>query len=314
MYKQLNREQRYSISAFLRAGYKPAQIARELGVAASTITREIKRNSSEKLKRYHPDNAQEWADIRKERVRRNRRIPGHIKNRCIKLLQEHQWSPEQISGHLALQGIKVSHETIYRWIRQDKANQGDLYKHCRHRLKHRKRPVGKVSTIPNRRSIHELPAEANGQRIGDFQMDLILGAKGKGAILTVTDRMTNMIWAKKLESKTSSEVNDKLWAILIPYKRIIKTIVTDNGTEFSGHEQITKKLGVPIYFADPYSSWQKGAIEHANKLIRQYIPKDADFSKISQKKIDSYSKKINARPRRKLRFDTPANVFFSALS
>lgn len=235
------------------------------------------------------------------------------KNRCIKLLQEYQWPPEQISDRLALEDIKVSHETIFRWTRQGKANQGSLYKHCRHRLKHRKRAVGQVSNIPNRRSIHELPAEANGQRIGDFQMDLILGARGKGSILTVTDRMTNMIWAKKLDSKTSSEVNEKLWAIFIPLRSIIKTIVTDNGSEFSGHEQITKKLGVPIYFADPYSSWQKGAIEHANKLIRQYIPKDADFSKISQKQIDSCTNKINARPRRKLHFDTPANVFFSAL-
>ena len=235
MYKQLNREQRYEISAFLRAGYSPTKIARELGVAPSTITREIKRNSTEKRKSYNPHTAQEYADMRKDRVRRNRRIPEHVKKTCLQYLTQQQWSPRQISGYLAQQYIKISHETIYRWIRQDKAEQGRLYTHCRHKLKHRKRAVGKAPNIPGRVSIHDIPQEANGKRLGDFEMDLIVGAQGKGAILVVTERMTNMIWARKLKSKTASEVNSKLWAILIPYRHMLKTIVTDNGSEFSGH-------------------------------------------------------------------------------
>ena len=109
-------------------------------------------------------------------------------------------------------------------------------------------------------------------------MDLIVGCGGRGTIFTVTDRMANMIWAAKLKDKSAKEVNRKLWALLVPYKAVIKTIVTDNGSEFSGHRQITDRLGgVPVFFTDPYSSWQKGAIENANKLLRQYIPKAANF-------------------------------------
>lgn len=284
-----------------------------MGVSPSTITREIKRNSTEKRKRYNAAYAQASADINKERVWRNRRIPDYIKRKCLYLLREHQWSPQQVSGHLALGGTRVSHETIYKWIRQDKVEGGTLYQHCRHRLKHRKRPVGKASNIPNRVSIRELPKEANGKRLGDFEMDLIVGAKGKGGILVVTDRMTNMIWARKLKNKSSAEVNRQLWAMLIPYKHILKTIVTDNGSEFAGHQQITKRLGVLVFFADPYSAWQKGAVEHANKFIRQYIPKNANFDNISKDDIDKYCHLINARPRQKLGFNTPAKQFFSTL-
>lgn len=312
-YKQLNREQRYEISAFLRAGYRPTQIARELGVAPSTITREIKRNSTEKRKRYNARYAQECADLRKERIKGNRRISAQVKHQCLKLLRSFQWSPEQISGHLSFKGIKVSHETIYRWIRQDKAQGGDLYTHCRHRLKHRKRPVGRASHIPHRLSIHEMPQEAKGKRLGDFEMDLIVGAQGKGAILVVTESMTNMIWARKLANKSSSEVNNKLWAMLVAYKRILKTIVTDNGSEFAGHQWITKKLGVPVFFTDPYSAWQKGAVEHANKLIRQYIPKNANFDNITQEELQKYCNLINNRPRKKLMFKTPRTCFFQNL-
>lgn len=123
--------------------------------------------------------------------------------------------------------------------------------------------------------------------------------------------MTNMIWARKLQNKSSTEVNNKLWAMLVAYKRILKSIVTDNGSEFAGHQWITKKLGVPVYFADPYSAWQKGAVEHANKLLRQYIPKYTNFDEVSQEDIDRYCKLINSRPRKKLQFKTPEYRFFS---
>lgn len=312
MYKQLNREQRYAICAYLRAGYKPAQIARELGVSASTITREIKRNSTVSRKVYNPSFAQELASERKDRVRRNRRIPEYLKRRALTLLREKQWSPMQISGFFKLQGKRVSHETIYKWIRADKESKGNLYKHCRHKLKHRSRPV-RASNIPGRVSIHDKPKEANGERIGDLEMDLIVGAQGKGAILTVTDRMTNVIWASKLPNRSSQEVNKAIWRLLLGYKKNLKTIVTDNGREFSGHEEITEKLGVPVFFADPYAAWQKGAIEHANKLLRQYIPKKTDFRNITQEQIDGYCTLINERPREKLGFKSPAKVFFAAI-
>ena len=120
--------------------------------------------------------------------------------------------------------------------------------------------------------------EADGSRFGDFEMDTIIGANQSEVILTVTERKTNLVMTRGLpRGKDSKEVAKVLANMLLPYKDIIKTITTDNGTEFAAHEMITKRLGVPVYFTDPYSSWQKGAIENANKLIRQYIPKGASF-------------------------------------
>ncbi len=212
--------------------------------------------------------------------------------------------------------LHISHEIIYKMIRADKAADGKLYLNCRNRGKYRKRAVGKVSPIPNRKSIHERPIEADGTRIGDIEMDLIVGKGNKGAILTLTDRATNFLWMHKLEQGKNAEgVANAVCQELFPYFKYIKTITTDNGGEFALHEAISKGLkGGPVYFADSYSSWQKGSIENANKLIRQYIPKNMDFSLISQDFVKAIQYKINARPRKKLNFNSPKNVFFNSIS
>ena len=196
-------------------------------------------------------------------------------------------------------------------IRKDKAEGGTLYKHCRHKLKHRTRPVGgKRISIPNRTSISERPTEADGKRFGDFEMDTIVGRGNHGAIVTLIERSTNMLFMRKLKKgKNAKELARTVIHLLSPFKDHIKSITTDNGTEFACHEMIAKSLGVTIYFADPYASWQKGAVENANGLIRQYVPKKETFEHISQQQITKYSKKINMRPRKKLDFKHHRTAF-----
>ena len=310
MYKQLTSEQRYTISVLLSKGLKKKEIAEAIGVSNSTITRELQRNSS-KRGVYKWEIAQKQAEKRSKRTPGNRAISKAIWSSVKHYLVDEQWSPEQISGYLAKDGIKISHETIYAWIREDKRNRGTLYKHLRHRLKHRKKYVGAGrSCIINRKSIHERPAEADGKRFGDLEMDTIVGPNNQQAIVTLVDRNTNMLFMKKLKyGKDAKNLALTVIEMLKPIKKKLKTITTDNGKEFSAHEIISEALGVDVFFTDPYSSWQKGAIENANGLIRQYIPKKVSFNDYDDKDIKDIEEKINRRPRKKLGFETPIERF-----
>lgn len=310
MYKQLTSEQRYTISVLLSKGLKKKEIAEAIGVSNSTITRELQRNSS-KRGAYKWEIAQKQAEKRSKRTPGNRAISKAIWSSAKHYLVDEQWSPEQISGYLAKDGIKISHETIYAWIREDKRNRGTLYKHLRHRLKHRKKYVGAGrSCIINRKSIHERPAEADGKRVGDLEMDTIVGPNNQQAIVTLIDRNTNMLFMKKLKyGKDAKNLALTVIEMLKPIKKKLKTITTDNGKEFSAHEIISEALGVDVFFTDPYSSWQKGAIENANGLIRQYIPKKVSFNDYDDKDIKDIEEKINRRPRKKLGFETPIERF-----
>ena len=314
MYKQLTSEQRYTISVLLQNRTKQKDIAKAINVSASTVSREIRRNSGVR-RHYNWETAQANAVQTRRRKPGNRSVDKDVMEEAKRLLITEQWSPEQISGVLAKDGKYISHETIYRMIRKDKAEGGTLYKHCRHKLKHRTRPVGgKRISIPNRTSISERPTEADGKRFGDFEMDTIVGRGNHGAIVTLIERSTNMLFMRKLKNgKNAKELARTVIHLLSPFKDHIKSITTDNGTEFACHEMITKSLGVTIYFADPYASWQKGAIEDANGLIRQYVPKKETFEHISQQQITKYSKKINMRPRKKLDFKTPQDCFYELI-
>ena len=201
-------------------------------------------------------------------------------------------------------------------IRSDKANGGNMYKNCRYHLKHRRRPVGEARIkIPNRTSIHERPKEADGRRFGDLEMDTIVGKNNKGAIVTIIDRSTDWLVMRKLpHGKDANEAAKTIVRLLEPYRKWIKTITTDDGSEFFRHEYITRKLGIKVYFADPHAPWQKGGIENTNGLIRQYIPNGTDFKNVSQQKIKMIQRKISARPREKLGFSTPKIEFFGKIS
>lgn len=311
-YKHLTREQRYAIYLGIQKGETQTSIAQDIGVNKSTVSRELKRNLTARGK-YVYDKADAAASSRMRRTPGNRAVKPELWWRIEQLIKERQWSPQQISGSLAKEGISVSHETIYKRIRADET--GQLAANCRHRMKYRRKASRKHETkatnIKNRMSIHDRPAEADGKRFGDWEMDLIVD-KDSNAILTLVERSTNFLLMEKLKhGKEATPLAKVVWRLLLPYKgEALKTITTDNGSEFARHEWITKMLNVPVYFADSYCSWQKGAVENENKLIRQYIPKGTDISHVTDGKIAKIKKMINERPRKKLNFATPTVMFY----
>jgi IS30 family transposase len=314
--KQLTREQRYEIEVLLRAGKRQKEIAELVGKDKSVISRELKRNSHKRG--YSARLAQEYADERKERFRRKRRFTESIRRKVVKELTEEQWSPEQIVGRARRDGIPmVSHERIYQFIREDKKKGGALYKHLRHRLKHRKRPVGgKKVIIPDKVSIDLRPDIINQkERFGDWEIDTIVGPENKGAILTATERTTGFLLMKKLpEGKNAKALAKELFFLLLPYKQCVLSITSDNGSEFYEHKLIAKYLGANYFFAHPYSSWERGLNEYTNGLIRQYIPKKQDFKNFSDGDIKLFQSKINRRPRKLLNFDAPKDSFYKKVA
>lgn len=314
MYKHLISTQRSQIFAYKQCGKSADFIAQALGVHKSTIYRELARNSNKRGGYAH--NAHEMAMERQERIVRNATIPARVKFECLQHLKIDQWSPEQISGELRLRGIKVSHTTIYKWVKEDKENGGNLYLYLRHKGHKRKSNPYKCASarnIPDRVSIKDRPPEADGNRFGDWEMDLIIGKNGFQAILVLVERSTGYVIIHRLKhGKKAKELAAEVCRLLFAYRvQGVLTITTDNGSEFSQHKLITKGLkGVVVYFADPYASWQKGLVEYTNKLIRQYIPKGTDFDQFSANKLMDIQKKLNSRPRKKPNFSTPKREFF----
>jgi len=292
------------------------EICIAIGKDKSVLSRELKRNSGKRG--YSPVLAQEYANERKERFKYNRKFTPAVRHKVINELTQYQWSPEQIVGKAKRDGISmVSTERIYRFIRQDKQEGGLFWKHCRHKLKHRKRPAtGKKVVIPNKVMIDERPDVINNrERFGDWEVDTIVGPENKGAILTLTERQTGFLIMRKLsEGKNAKALANELYYMLLPYKKNVHSITSDNGTEFYEHPMIAKKLNARFFFANPYSSWQRGLNEYTNGLIRQYIPKKQSFSNYTNEQIAFFQKKINNRPRKKLNFDTPKNKFFNLIN
>lgn len=315
MYHQLTREQRYAIYVGIQEVRSQRAIARQINVHPSTVSREIRRNKNGQG-HYPWTHADENARFRRERLPGNRSINREIMKEALSLLRCEDWSPRQISGYLSLKGIRISHESIYARIREDES--GELRSHCRDGMKYRRHikihRKTRVRNIPGRVSIHERPAEADGRRFGDWEMDLIVGKWQKGAILTLCERSRNyMMMALLPRGKNPEGVAEKAVELLWPYRKNVLTITTDNGSEFVRHATIAKELGTTVYFADSYASWQKGAIENTNKLVRQYIPKGTDFRKLTDEFIKSVQYRLNRRPREKLNFSTPKDEFFKLL-
>ena len=321
MSNQLIEAQRYEIYLGLKRKWSQTRIAKEIGVSKSTVSREIRRNSKpcgEYIWKY----AQKCCDSRKHGFNGNHRKPAELWWRIEQMIIDEDWSPSQIAGVLRKEGIRICKQTIYNHIHTDTT--GKLAMHTPHELKYTKRIKAlrptKATNIANRTSIHDRPKEADGKRFGDWEMDTIVDSYGH-AILTLTERSTNFILMEKLpEGRKAKSTAKTAIKLLLPYRDSVRTITTDNGCEFAAHLDISNKLSmkgrdrIVVYFTDSYSSWQKGAIENANKLIRKYIPKKANFDDFSNIKISSIQKKLNRRPREKLDFNSPKKCFFNNLS
>lgn len=320
MTKHLTSAQRYHLfvehqNRGTRKEKTQKEIAAEIGKHPSTVSREYRRNATA-TGGYVDSKAQAMAESRRSRGEPHNKTPRLLLWRIEQWITEEQWSPAQIVGVLAKEGTSLSKQTIYNHIHADKT--GRLLANTRHKGKYnRKSKKGikptKATNIPNRTSIHERLDEADGTRFGDWEMDLIIGKDGYGAILVLAERNTSYCIIEKLpHGKNAKEIAKAVVRLLYAYRLTgVLTITTDNGSEFSAHEQITKGLkGVIVYFADSYCSWQKGLVEYTNKLIRQYIPKGTDFALVTPNFIKKVQNKLNRRPREKLNFSTPTVEFF----
>lgn len=321
MYHQLTSQQRSQIFALLQRNTSRKEIALIVGCSQSTLCRELKRNSTAKGN-YLWDKAHAKAMAHRKRSTSNKRLDRLLVWRIRQMLVEEQWSPEQIRGVLAKEGISISIQSIYNIINADES--GELHRSRRH-PNFKRRPKGerkptKATNIANRTSIHDRPADADGKRFGDFEMDLIVDAYGH-AILVLLERKTGFVMMEKLPyGKRAKPLSKAVVRMLFAYRKYLKTITTDNGSEFAAHLDITAGLrmkgldDVIVYFADSYCSWQKGAVENVNKLIRQYIPKKANFNDFSDKYIKNVAKKLNLRPRKRLDFSNPKTEFFKQIA
>ena len=225
------------------------------------------------------------------------------------------WSPEQISGRLNTEeGIRISHEHIYQYIYADKASGGKLYRHLRCKKKRRKRygSYDRRGVIPNRVSIDDRPAVvAKRSRIGDWEGDTMIGKNHKGALVTIVERKSLYTVIDAVARKTAAAVRRVIVTGLTLHKDRVYTLTYDNGRELTEHEQIAKELRAKIYFAHPYSSWERGLNENTNGLIRQYFPKGRELTDVVQEEIEHVMDRLNHRPRKTLGFRTPYEVFFS---
>lgn len=254
-YHHLTYEKRCQIYALRKSGETQSAIAKQLGVHPSTISRELAKNTGKKG--YRCKQAQEKAV---ERRRSASRAPKKMNEKMIKLINEKlamQWSPVQISGWIKCRkkGTSISHETIYQYIWENKRKGGSLYKELRRRgKKYNKRSSSKAGRgcIPNRVDIEKRPAIVETKlRLGDWELDTIIGACHEGAIVSIVDRASKYTKLLKVSGKTSEEVTNAIIKMLSPVKQFVHTLTSDNGKEFAGHEEVSTALNASFYFAKP---------------------------------------------------------------
>ncbi len=311
-YRQLTFRDRIYIEAWHWERKSLKFIAQRLGVHPSTISRERNRGGSGTLKIGYMAHLGETARIKSVRKRgRKPKIVGILAEEIKRRLKE-GWSPVQIGGRLKREGRPtVSHETIYSFVKADKKLGGNLYLSLRHGRRRRKKrfSIPRVrADLLRRRHIATRPDQINHRsRVGDWERDLMFGNSRKSALLSFVERKTLFTILRKVESKSPREIAAK--TIESMSSTICKSITNDNGIEFQFHERESRTLKVPIYFTNPYSSWEKGTCENTNGLIRQYFPKKSDIKEITDKTCQSIADTLNNRPRKKLGFQTPLEAF-----
>lgn len=316
-YTQLTQDDRINIYIFLQQEFTYSEIAKKIGKSKSTISREIERNTGGRGYRWKQ--AHNYAIFRKSYSLKNVRLTKLIEKK-IKSKLSIRWSPEQISNWLFVnENISISHETIYRIVRLDRRLGGSLYKNLRQGSRRRRKTYASGKTlkgsIKNRVSIDKRPKIVELQkRIGDFEGDTIVGKNHKGSLVTLVDRKSLYLKMYLLPDRTASSVTCAICKVLEKVKDQLHTLTFDNGKEFAYHEVIAEKLDAKVYFANPYSYWQRAINENTNGLIRQYFPKKTDFSKLTQKDIERVENEINNRPRKKLGFKTPTEIFWNLAS
>jgi len=324
-YTHLTQNDRYVISHLKCAGFSLREIARRIDRHHTTISRELKRNGPEyEDTTYwydwaHPEALRRQQKARHHRRRSNKRLVNYVQRKV-----KADWSPEVIAEKLKIDypdddEMRVSHETIYRWIYVDVSQGGTLYHHLRRKRKKRRRQKRYGSGrrfIPGRVSISERPTIVDSRkRFGDWEGDTIEGKKSTGYMATHVERKSRYLIAAKLANKKAESLTSKsIKAFTRIPKKMRQTLTVDNGKEFSRFKELEYKTGLTVYFADPYSAWQRGTNENTNGLLRQYFPKGTDFRNITEEDLAFALKKLNHRPRKCLSYRSPHEVFWQASS
>lgn len=312
-YHHLTLEQRCQIYAFLQIGKSQSYIALQIAVSQPTISRELRRNGGKKGYRYkqaHEKSVQRRRAVSKVARKMTPQLIASIETKLV----EDQLSPEQISGRFKLENnLSISYESIYRFIWEDKFNGGKLYTHLRRSGKKYNKRGSKLAgrgLIPNRTDISERPAAVNEKiRVGDIEIDTIIGANHKGAIVSIVERKTKLTLLRFISSTKAEETAMAIIDLLTPIKTIVKTVTSDNGKEFSQHRKIAAALNIEWFFSHPYHSWERGLNENTNGLIRQYFPKHSTFTNLIEERLLKVQQKLNNRPRKTLNYQTPNEEF-----
>ena len=319
-YEHLNIVEREKILYCIASKFSITETAKYIGRNKSTVSRELKRNG----KFYSPSEAQKNYQKRRKNCKPHKKLENKELFELVKkLFLENRWSPEQIAARLKLENYpnSISYKTIYRAIysgmfdtpeqKNSKGNRGAIRK-LRHRGKsrHTKNYVELRGKIPISNPLSVRPKEANERiRLGDFEADTVAGEKGKACLLTLTDRKSRFLICRKLEKKSSENVNKAMIEALT--EQPLFSVTPDRGKEFSLHSEVTKALGVEFYFPPPHHPWERGTNENTNGLLREYFPKGQDLTDISDEYLQDKVTELNHRPRKCLGYRTPAEIYFS---
>ena len=289
------------------------EMAKQLGRHRSTLYREVKRNRSAHDGRYRASHSVEKASGRARCSRRNWRY-GPDEFGPVEALIRERFSPEQIVGRRKLEGQGVmSHETIYRWIWTDKRCGGSLWQNLRGARKQRRKRYGRYDSrgrLAGKKPIEQRPAvvESRG-RIGDWEIDTMHG-RGTACVVTVVERKTGLVRIGPIQRATKEQTLDRTVKLLWAERQRVKTITADNGTEFHNYRELESILATQVYFATPHHAWERGTNENTNGLIRQYLPKGTNLSRLTQQQCDRIAEQLNNRPRLRHGFLTPNEVYY----
>lgn len=314
-YHQLSQEERYTITGFLLSHKSNASIARALGRSPSTVSRELARNRNTHDLFYRASVAHSYATARRRRERRGSHFSLDQWEQVITLLKE-KWSPEQIADHLKRNAsFTISHETVYKFIINDKKHGGTLFRNLRIMPKTRRKRYNSRDSrgiLPGKRHISTRPPEVETRKqLGHWEVDTLMGKDRHHCILTFVERKSGLAILKKMQSRTTSSVTDVTLAAIKAHQLNFKTITFDNGTEFHDYKVLEDHYPLRCYFATPYHSWERGSVENLNGLIRQYLPKRTCMRSVSQALCDQIAFKLNTRPRKRHGFRTPQEVYYA---
>jgi transposase, IS30 family len=320
-WRHLTLEERYQIQVMLRNHATQAEISRALGRSPSTISRELSRNSSPGYAQpYLAQRAtKKTMDRRAAKGAASRKIQGHVEALVEQKLRL-GWSPEQVCGRLYSElGLKLTHETVYQHVLRDTAlpyAQSKRLRYCLRWLgyKHHRFKKSRMAerTRARKKHIDDRPIAANERReLGHWERDLLLGKRGGSALLTIVDRKSRYLLVEHVSNVDSEVVGNATISALRPHRTVTKTMTNDNGVEFQRDQRLQEKLKIPIYFTEPASPWQRGSVENANGLIRQYMPKGRDLDSLPTWTTTALEHALNFRPRKTLGYRTPHEVFFN---